>query len=194
MKLPISNLIVSLFQSSFSYIYIHIYERRLRERQSNMRLAISWHQGNIISPKNKKKTILHITRYIQINKNDIYIYIIMKIERDTIKFEIGNFKILIKYYIVKKRRRYFISWDTSKTEKRDICIHEDWERDNQIWDWQFHDINEILYRQTKKTIVHCMRYIKFRIKDININEKRERETIKSEIGNFTIPVKYFIAK
>ena len=104
----------------------------------------------------------------------------MEIERETIKYEIDNFKILMKYYIAKRRRRYFISWDTSTTAKKKyiyiyIYINEDWERDNQIWDWQFHDINEILYRQTKKTIAHCMRYIKFRIKDININEKRERD-------------------
>ena len=51
----------------------------------------------------------------------------MKIERETIKYEIGD----------------------------------------------FHDINEILHRQKKKTIFHIMRYIKSRINDIYIytNEK-----------------------
>ena len=122
----------------------------------------------------------------------------MKIERETIKYEIGNFMILMKYYIAKKEDD--ISYHEIHPQQRKIYVYiyiyinEDWQRDNQIWDWQFHDINEILYRQTKKTIAHCMRYIKFRIKDININEKRERETIKSEIDNFTIPMKYFIAK
>jgi len=40
----------------------------------------------------------------------------MKIERETIKYEIGSFMISMKYYIAKRRRRYFISWDTSKAE------------------------------------------------------------------------------
>jgi len=31
-----------------------------------------------------------------------------------------------------------------------IYENEDRERDNQIWDWQFHDINEILNRPKKK--------------------------------------------
>ena len=53
----------------------------------------------------------------------------MKIERETIKYEIGS----------------------------------------------FHDINEILYRQKKKTIFHIMRYIKSRGNDIYTNEKRERD-------------------
>ena len=39
----------------------------------------------------------------------------------------------------------------------------------------FHDINEILYRQKKKTIFHIMRYIKNRGNDIYTNEKRERD-------------------
>ena len=42
-------------------------------------------------------------------ENMRYIYIYMKIERETIKYEIGNFKISMKYYIAKRRRRYFIS-------------------------------------------------------------------------------------
>ena len=48
-------------------------------------------------------------------------------------------------------------------------------RDDQIRDWQFHDINEILYRQKKKTIFHIMRYIQSRDNDIYTNEKRERD-------------------
>ena len=171
----------------------------------------------------------------------------MKIERETIKYEIGNFMILMKYYIAKERRRYFLSWDTSKTAKTIyIYINEDWERDNQIWEWQFHDINDILYRQKKKTIFHIMRYIqnpkyniytytwKWRLRerqsnlrlaiwwyqwnitspkkkedDISNHEihpkqqkwfiyiymkmKIERDTIKFEIGNFMILMKYYIA-
>jgi len=109
-------------------------------------------------------------------KRDIYTYIRMKIERETIKYEIGNFMISMKYYIAKRRRRYFISWDTSKTEKMIyIYINEDWDRDNQIWDRQLHDITEISYRKKKKTIFHCMRYIKFTFNNIYINEKRERD-------------------
>ena len=104
----------------------------------------------------------------------------MKRERETIKSEIGNFTILMKYCIAKRRRRYFISWDTSKTEKTIYIyfffyINEDWERDKQIWDWQFHDINEILYRQKKKTIIHIMRYIQNRKNDIYIYEDCERD-------------------
>ena len=79
----------------------------------------------------------------------------MKIERETIKCEIGNFMILMKYYIAKERRRNFLSWDSFKTAKtRYIYIYknEDWERDKQIWDYQFHDVNEILYRQGGKKI------------------------------------------
>ena len=140
----------------------------------------------------------------------------MKIERDTIKYEIGNFMISMKYYIAKRRRRYFISWDTSKAEvmiyiqmKReretikteignfmmsmkyciakqkktifrdiryikininDIYIYRRRKRggDDLIWDWQFHDINEILYRHKKKTILHMMRYIQYRKNDTYI--------------------------
>ena len=113
------------------YIYIYMKMKIERETQSNLRLAISWHQGNIISPKKKEDDIAY--HEIHSNQQKWYIYIIMKIERDTIKFEIGNFKILIKYYIVKKRRRYFISWDTSKISKMIyiyIYDNEDWERDH----------------------------------------------------------------
>ena len=55
--------------------------------------------------------------------------------------------------------------------KEKICyiyMHEDWERDNQIRDWQFQDINEILYRQKTKTIFHIMRYIQNSKKDLYI--------------------------
>ena len=104
----------------------------------------------------------------------------MKTERETIKSEIGNFTISMKYYIVKRRRRYFISWDTSKTEKMIyIYIYEDWERDNPIWDWQFQDINEILCRQKRKTIFHIMRYVQNSKTDLYIyiyeNEDWERD-------------------
>ena len=112
-------------------------------------------------------------------KNDIYIYMIIKIERDTIKLEIGNFIILMKYYIVTKRRRYFISWDTTKTSKT-IYIYiwkkiKDGERDKQIWDWQFHDINEISYRQRKKTIFLIMKYFQNSKNDVYIYEDWERD-------------------
>ena len=33
-------------------------------------------------------------------------------------------------------------------------------RGDQIRDWQFHDINKLLYRQKKKTIFHIMKYTK----------------------------------
>jgi len=103
----------------------------------------------------------------------------MKIDRETIKYEIGNFMISTKYYIANRRRRYFISWDTSKHKKRYIYIHEDWERDNQIWDWQFQDINEIVCRHKKKTIFHIMRYIQNNQNDLYIyiyeNEDWERD-------------------
>ena len=94
----------------------------------------------------------------------------MKIERETIKYEIGSFMISMKYYIAKRRRRYFISWDTSKAE---LMIYiflqmKKRERDDPIWDWQFPDINEILCRQKKKTIYHIMRYIQNRKKDVYI--------------------------
>ena len=42
----------------------------------------------------------------------------------------------------------------------------------------FHDINEILYRQKKKTIFHIMRYIQSRVNDIYIStneKKRDRD-------------------
>ena len=81
------------------------------------------------------------------------------------KYEIGNFKISTKYYIFQRRRRYFISWDTSKTAKTIyIHINEVRERDNEVWEWQFHDINEILYRQKKSTIFPIMRYTQKRKK------------------------------
>ena len=103
----------------------------------------------------------------------------MKIEGDTIKYEIGNFMTSMKYYIAKRRRRYFIPWDTSKAELM-IYIYistneKKRERDDPIWDWQFPDINEILCRQKKKTIFRIMRYIKTRYNDIYTNEKRERD-------------------
>ena len=122
-------------------------------------------------------------------KQFIYIYMKKTIERETTKYEIGNFMILMKYYFAKERRRYFLSWDTSKTAKTIyIYINEDWERDNQIWDWQFHDINEILYRQKKKTIFHIMRYIKTRIKHIYINtnekERERRSNLRLSISRY----------
>ena len=40
----------------------------------------------------------------------------MKLERGTIKSEIDSFMISMKYYIAKRGRRYFLSWDTSKAE------------------------------------------------------------------------------
>merc|ERR1711963_756988 len=69
-----------------------------------------------------------------------------------------------------------------QNRKNDIYIYkyEDCERDNQIRDWQFEDINEILYRQKKKTIFHIMRYIQNSKKDLYIyiymKMKIERET------------------
>jgi len=83
---------------------IYIYKWRLRERQSNMRLAIWRYQWNIISLKKEDDISYHEIHPKQ-QKRFIYIY---------------------------------------------IYENEDWEKDNQIWDWQFHDINEILYRQRKK--------------------------------------------
>ena len=153
-----------------------------------------FHDINDILYRQKKKTIIHIMRYIGIRINDIYLYKWKKkAERERIKSEIGNFMILMKYYIAKRRRRYFTSWDTSKTEKMMyiyLYINEDWERHNQIWDWQFHDVNEILYRQKKKTIFHITRYIKSRYNGKYIYMKRERETSKTEIGNFMMSMKY----
>ena len=167
------------------------------ERETIKYEIASFHDINEILYRQKKKTIFHIMRYIQSRVNDIYISTNEKKERETIQSEIGNFPILMKYYVAKRRRRYIISWDTSKIEKKMyiyLYINEDWERHNQIWDWQFHDINEILYRQKKKTIFHIMRYIKNRGNDIYTNEKRERETIKTEIGNFMVSMEYYVAK
>ena len=129
----------------------------------------------------------------------IYIYIKMEIERETHKYEIVNFVMSMKYYIVMGNKiQYFISWDTCKSANPIyIYINEDWERDNQIRDWKFHDINEILYHQKKKTIFYTMRYIKSRVNDIYIyfyTWKKERETIQFEIGNFMILMKHYIAK
>jgi len=90
--------------------YIYIYKWRLKERQINMRLAISRYQRIIISPEEDFDISYH---EIHPEKKEIYIYMKMKIERETIKYEIGNFKISMKYYIAKRRRRYFITWDTS---------------------------------------------------------------------------------
>ena len=84
--------------------------------------------------------------------------------------------ISMTYYIIGRRKRHFILWDKSKTAKTIyIYINEDWERDNQIWEWQFHDINDILYRQKKKTIFHIMRYIQNRKNDIYLYIWRLRE-------------------
>jgi len=109
-------------------IYIHIKEWRLRERQSNMRLAISWYQWHIVSPEEDIDISYHEIH----PEKKWYIYRKMKIERDTIKFEIDNFTILMKYYIARKRRRYFIPWDTSKTAKT-IYIYI------YIWEWRLRE-------------------------------------------------------
>ena len=199
-------LIMRYFQNSKNDIYI--YKWRLRERQSNLRVAISWYQWYIISPKEEDDISYHeihpkqkkwyIFIYMKIETETIqyeignfkismkyyvakrrnryfiswdtsktakpiyiYIYMKLKIERETNKYEIGNSMISMKYYIAKKKRRYFISWDTSKTAKTIyIHINEVRERDNEVWEWQFHDINEIL----KSTIFPIMRYTQKRKK------------------------------
>merc|ERR1711963_656799 len=69
---------------------------------------------NIISPKKEDDISYH---EILPKQQKRYIYIYMKIERETIQYEIGNFKISMKYYVAKRRNRYFISSDTSKTAK-----------------------------------------------------------------------------
>ena len=58
----------------------------------------------------------------------------MKIERETIKYEIGNFMILMKYYIAKKEDDISYHEIFPKQQKRYIYkyINEDRERDNQI--------------------------------------------------------------
>ena len=105
--------IMRYIQNRKNDVYIFVYKWRLRETQSNMRLAISWCQWNIISPKEEDDISYHEIHPKQ-QKRFIYIYMKMKIERETIKYEIGNFMISMKYYIAKRRNRYFISWDTSK--------------------------------------------------------------------------------
>ena len=62
-----------------------------------------------------------------------------------------------------------------KSRGNDIYTNEKRERDDQNWDWQFHDINEILYRQRKKTIFLIMRYFQNSKNDIYIYKWRLRE-------------------
>merc|ERR1711963_1330063 len=85
-------------------IYIYINKWRLRERQTIR--DWQYHDINEILYRQKKTPIFHIMRYIQ-KRKIIYIFMKMKIERETIKFEICNFMILMKYYIVKKRKTIF---------------------------------------------------------------------------------------
>ena len=40
-------------------------------------------------------------------------------EGETIKFETGNFMISMKYYIAKRRRRYFTSFQKKETQKEE---------------------------------------------------------------------------
>ena len=40
-----------------------------------------------------------------------------KMERESMKHEPDNFMIIMKYYIVKRNKRYFISCDSFKKEK-----------------------------------------------------------------------------
>ena len=93
----------------------------------------------------------------------IYIYINKwRLRERQSNMRLAAFMISMKYYIAKRRRRYFISWDTSKAELMIyifLQMKKKRERDDPIWDWQFHDINEILYRRKKKTIFHIMRNI-----------------------------------
>ena len=174
-------------------IYIYIYEDWERD---NPIWDWQFQDINEILCRQKKKPIFHIMRYVQNSKTDLYIYIWnwRLRERQT------NTRLAIPWYqwntiSQKKKRRYFISWDTSKTAKTIyIHINEVRERDNEVWEWQFHDINEILYRQKKSTIFPIMRYTQKRKNDIYIYMiiKIERDTIKFEIGNFIILMKYYI--
>ena len=78
----------------------------------------------------------------------------MEIERETNKYEIINFMMSMKYYIAKGKKKYNISYHEIHANQKKwyiyIYIYEDWERDNQIRDWQFQDSNEILYRQKEE--------------------------------------------
>ena len=68
-----------------------------------MRLAISRYQWNIMSPKEEADISYHEIRPKQQNRF-IYIYMKLKIERETNKYEIGNSMISMKYYIAKKKK------------------------------------------------------------------------------------------
>ena len=94
-------------------IYTYINEDWERDNQI-WDWQFSWYQWNIISPKEEDDISYH---EIHPKQKKWYIFIYMKIERETIQYEIGNFKISMKYYVAKRRNRYFISWDTSKTAK-----------------------------------------------------------------------------
>ena len=124
----------------------------------------------------------------------------MKIERDNQIWD-WQFRDINEILYLQEKKTIFHIMRYIQKRQNDLYIYiyenEDWERDKQIWDWQFHDINEILYRQKKKTIILIMRYIRTRTNDIYLykwKKKTERERIKSEIGNFMILMKYYIAK
>jgi len=85
-------------------IYIYIYDNKDWARHNQIG---DWqlHNINEILYRHKKKTIFHMMRYIQKEqKRFIYTHMKMRIERETNKCEIGNFMILMKYYIAKKKK------------------------------------------------------------------------------------------
>jgi len=187
--------IMGYIQNSKNDIYIYIYKWRLRERQSNMRLAISWYQWNIILPKEEDDISYH---EIHPKQNKRYIYTWRLRERQSnMRLAISRYQWNImspikeddmSYHEIRQNRKYDIY----------IYMHEDWERDNQIWGWQVQDINEILYRHKTKTIFHIMRYIQNSKSNlfifIYLKMKIEREATKFEIGNLMTSMKNYIVK
>ena len=108
----------------------------------------------------------------------------MKMERETIQYEIGSS--WYQWNIISSKEDNDISYHEihAGKEKKNIYIYiydnEDWARHNQIWDWQLHDINEIIYRQKKKKMIfHIVRCIQNSKIDLYIyiyeNEDWERD-------------------
>ena len=98
-----------------------------------MRLAISWYQWNIISPKEEDDISYHEIHLKQ-QKRHIYIYKWRLRERQT------NMRLAMSWYqwnIVSPEEDTDISYHEIHPEKKYIYENEDWarlSRNNQLWD------------------------------------------------------------